>query len=76
MAKQQGSGSAPKSGRGSEQDRLSQSPLEIRRNSAEPTDVDDSPLNLDFGERGYDDNPVTPHGTDQWKEPGSGETAP
>jgi hypothetical protein len=28
------------------------------------------------GDLGYDDNPVTPHGTDQWKEPGSGETAP
>jgi hypothetical protein len=56
--------STPKSGRGSEQDRLSQSPLEIRRGSADPTDVNDAPLNLDFGERNYDANELKPSGTD------------
>jgi hypothetical protein len=37
MAKQLDNDTAPKSGRGSEQDRLSQSPLEIRRGSAVST---------------------------------------
>lgn len=37
---------APKSGRGSQQNRLSMSPLEIRRSSADPTDVDKTPLTL------------------------------
>jgi hypothetical protein len=51
---------APKSGAGSNADRISQSPLSIRRGGADPTEVDDSPLNLDFSERGYDDNPRQP----------------
>jgi hypothetical protein len=43
--------SIPQSGKGTNADRGSKSPLEIRRGSADPTDVDDSKLNLDFGER-------------------------
>jgi hypothetical protein len=53
---------APQSGRGSEQDRLSQSPLEIRRGSADPTDVTTKPLNLEFEPRDYDANERKPHG--------------
>ena len=34
--------------------------------SADPTDVDDSPLNLEFDERDYDANPLKPESTDQW----------
>jgi hypothetical protein len=41
----------PKSGGGSDASRLSQSPLEIRRGSADPTDVDDTPVTLGFSER-------------------------
>jgi hypothetical protein len=41
----------PQSGKGSDSARLSQSPLSLRRGGADPTDVDDSPLNLDFSER-------------------------
>jgi hypothetical protein len=52
----------PQSGKGTNADRGSKSPLEIRRSSADPTDVDDSPLNLGFDDRGYDDNPGTPRG--------------
>ena len=44
----------PTSGGGASHDQLSMSPLEIRRSSADPTDVDDSPLNLEFEERNYD----------------------
>jgi hypothetical protein len=43
--------SVPQSGKGSDSARLSQSPLSLRRGGADPTDVDDSPLNLDFSER-------------------------
>lgn len=56
--------SAPKSGRGSEQDRLSMSPLEIRRNSADPSDVDETPLTLGFDQLSYEKNTVEPQGTD------------
>lgn len=67
---------APKSGRGSESDRLSQSPLEIRRGSADPTDIGAGEVQTTAGDFDYDANPVTPHGADPWKEPGSGEKAP
>ena len=67
---------AKQSGRGSDTDRLSQSPLEIRRNSADPTDVDDTPLTLGFSELNYDANDVEPKSTDQWAPPGSGVTTP
>jgi hypothetical protein len=56
--------SAPKSGKGSEQDRLSPSPLEIRRNSADPTDVNDTPLTLGFSELNYAKNDRQPYGAD------------
>jgi hypothetical protein len=56
MAKQDSS-STPQSGKGSDAARLSQSPLSLRRGGADPTDVDHSPLNLGFSERGHDDNP-------------------
>jgi hypothetical protein len=36
----------PKSGKGTHADRESKSPLEIRRGSADPTDVDDTPVTL------------------------------
>jgi hypothetical protein len=52
--------SIPKSGKGSDASRLSDSPLAIRRGNADPTDVDDSPLNLDFGPRGDYENKMEP----------------
>jgi hypothetical protein len=39
---------------------------------SDPTDVDDSPLNLGFSELNYDENPVTPKGPDE----GTPSTAP
>src|SRR5262245_31052593 len=50
----------PTSGKGSSADRLSQSPLSNRRGGADPTDVNDAPLNLDFGERHDYENPMKP----------------
>jgi hypothetical protein len=41
----------PQSGKGTNADRGSKSPLEIRRGSGDPSDVDDTPLNLEFSER-------------------------
>jgi hypothetical protein len=38
----------------------SRSPLSARRGNADPVDIDDSKLNLDFGPRGYEDNPRQP----------------
>ena len=55
---------------------LPQSPLEIRRASADPTDVDDTRLSLEFDERNYDANDRESLATDQWASPGSGPTAP
>jgi hypothetical protein len=51
MAKQD----PPQSGKGSNTARLSDSPLSLRRGGADPTDIDDTPLNLDFSERNDDD---------------------
>jgi len=47
---------APKSGRGSEADRLSQSPLSIRRGDADPTDIGAGEVQTDAGELNYDKN--------------------
>lgn len=67
----------PKSGRGSESDRLSQSPLEIRRGGADPTDVDPSEVQTDARQFNYDANDRESLATDQWAAPGSGKpTAP
>jgi hypothetical protein len=65
-----------KSGRGSDSDRLSQSPLSIRRGGADPTDIGAGEVQTNTGDFGYDANPVTPRGTDQWAPPGSREKAP
>jgi hypothetical protein len=46
----------PKSGGGSNADRLSQSPQSIRRGDADPTDVDPSPVQTNTGEFDYDAN--------------------
>jgi hypothetical protein len=54
------SDSAPKSGSGSNEARLSESPLTLRRGGADPTDVNDAPLNLDFGPRGDYENTMKP----------------
>jgi hypothetical protein len=43
MASKDGN-SVPKSGKGSEASRLSDSPLSIRRGNADPTDINDTPL--------------------------------
>jgi hypothetical protein len=48
------------SGKGSDASRLSDSPLAIRRGNADPTDVNDAPLNLDFGPRGDYENTLQP----------------
>lgn len=46
-----------------EQEAPEDEPIEVTaRGGADPTDVDDSTLNLGFGPRDYDDNPVTPKG--------------
>jgi len=50
----------PKSGKGSEASRLSDSPLAIRRGNADPTDVDDTPLTLGFSERHDYENTMEP----------------
>jgi hypothetical protein len=52
--------SYPESGKGSDADRLSQSPLSLRRGGADPTDINDAPLNLDFGERHDYENTLRP----------------
>jgi hypothetical protein len=67
---------APKSGRGSDSDRLSQSPLSIRRGDADPVNIGAGEVQTNTGEFNYDRNDLEPRGTDQWAEPGSGETAP
>ena len=56
----------PKSGKGTEQDRLSMSPQSIRRGGADPTDVDPSPVQTNTGQFNYDENTVKPSGTDPW----------
>jgi len=68
----------PKSGLGSEADRVSgMSPLEIRRGSADPTDVHSDSVRTNAGEFDYDKNTRESFGTDPWKAPGSGgATAP
>ena len=58
------SSDTPKSGGGSSQD--SSSPLASRRGNADPTDVDDTPLNLEFSELDYDANSRKPSATDPW----------
>jgi hypothetical protein len=65
-----------KSGGGSNQDRLSMSPLEIRRGSADTTDVDDAPPTLGFSELNYDRVDVEAKGTDPWAAPGSEPSEP
>jgi hypothetical protein len=51
----------PQSGKGSDAARTAgASPLSLRRGNADPTDVDDSPLNLDFGPRGDYENTLKP----------------
>jgi hypothetical protein len=40
---------APKSGGGSDSDRLSDSPLAIRRGDADPSDIDPSPVQTNTG---------------------------
>jgi hypothetical protein len=46
--------------------RKAQSPLEIRRSSADPTDVDEALLTFGFAEENFDANPRKPSGTDPW----------
>jgi hypothetical protein len=65
-----------KSGGGSDAARLSQSPLEIRRGSAEPTDIHDSPVTSKTGDLGCDANSREAYGTDPWAAPGSEPVAP
>jgi hypothetical protein len=55
MAKQD-KGNVSQSGRGSEVDRLSPSPLAIRRGTVDPVDIDPSRLQLELDERNYDAN--------------------
>jgi hypothetical protein len=54
------SDTAPKSGKGSDAARLSDSPLAIRRGNADPTDIDPSPVQTSAGEFHYDDNTMQP----------------
>ena len=46
----------------------SASPQSIRRGNADPTDVDDEPLNLNFEELNYDKNTRASLSTDPWAE--------
>jgi hypothetical protein len=52
--------SVPKSGKGSEASRLSDSRLAIRRGNTDPTDIDDTPLTLGFSERHDYENTLKP----------------
>jgi hypothetical protein len=60
--------SAPTSGRGSDQDRLSDSPQSLRRGGADPVDVHDSPVTSETGDLGYDKYTRKSFGTDPWAE--------
>lgn len=53
-----GNDNAPKSGGGSESDRLSQSPKEIRRGGAEYTDIAEGEVQTNAGDLNYDANPL------------------
>jgi hypothetical protein len=53
---------APKSGKGSDTDRLSQSPQSIRRGGAEYADVDPSLVQTNAGQFNYDRNTVESKG--------------
>jgi hypothetical protein len=46
----------PQSGKGTNSDRLSDSPLSIRRGNADPTDIDPSEVQTNAGEFDYDEN--------------------
>ena len=48
--------SVPKSGKGSEASRLSDSALAIRRGDADPTGIDPSPVQTNAGQLNYDKN--------------------
>jgi hypothetical protein len=60
------SDTAPQSGKGSDQQRLSQSPQSLRRGGADPTDISEGTVTKDAGQRNYDANPRQPYGTDPW----------
>lgn len=60
MADPLNSDTAPESGTGSDADRLSMSPLSLRRGGADPVDINPEPLNLDFGPRNDYANPRQP----------------
>jgi hypothetical protein len=49
---------APESGRGTDTDRLSDSPLSIRRGDADPTDISAGAVQKDAGNFNYDANDV------------------
>jgi hypothetical protein len=51
---------APESGSGSDADRLSMSPLSIRRGGADPDNVDEDPVQMGMGMFDYDSNPRQP----------------
>jgi hypothetical protein len=51
-----GNDTAPKSGGGSESDRLSMSPQAIRNNDADPTDIGAGAVQTDAGNYNYDKN--------------------
>ena len=56
-----GKDTAPKSGRGTDQDRLSDSPQSLRRGNEDPVDIHDSPVTSKTGDLGYDANPRKGH---------------
>ena len=62
------SDTAPKSGSGSDESRLSQSPQAIRHGLGDPTDIHDSKVTSETGDLGYDKNTRASFGTDPWAE--------
>jgi hypothetical protein len=58
----------PKSGGGSDESRLSQSPRAIREGNADPSDIHDSPVTSETGELNFDKNTRASFGTDPWAE--------
>jgi len=57
---------APESGQGSDQDRLSMSPQSIRRGGAEYDNISEGEVTKNAGQLNYDKNLRQPESTDPW----------
>jgi hypothetical protein len=70
------SDTAPESGKGTDTDRLSMSPLSIRNSGADYTDIHSGSVQTNAGQLNYDKNTVESLGPVEWDAPGSRPTAP